>query len=387
MKLSGIKVVDLSQFLPGPHLSMMMADHGADVVMIEPPTGEPTRAVGLKTDGESIWFRNIGRGKKSLSLNLKHPEAKEALLKLMDSADVVIEAFRPGVVDRLGIGYDVVSARNPGVVYCSISAYGQTGPKRLNAAHDLSIQADSGLVAVNEGADGEPASPGVPCADMASSLMALSGILMALYARHTSGKGDYLDISMQDTLVAWTPNVMGPVFAENRAPVVKDERSWGGSAMYQVYKTKDGRHLTLGGSETKFAYNLLVALNREDLYPLCQELPGPVQRPVVEFFKETFLTKTLAEWTEWFKDVNVCWAPVRDLYEAMQEEHLAVREMVVKDSEGKSHLGVPIKFAQEPGKPDFARPKQGEHNTELLADLGYDDAAIAKMVEEGGVIS
>lgn len=386
MKLKNIRVVDLSQFLPGPHLSMMMADHGADVVMVEPPTGEPTREVGLKTNGESVWFRNIGRGKRSLSLNLKHGDAKEAVLKLIDGADVVIEAFRPGVVDRLGIGYDVVSKRNPGIVYCSISAYGQTGPKRLNAAHDLSIQADSGLVAVNEGADGQPASPAVPCADMAASLMALSGILMALYARHITGKGDYLDISMQDALVAWTPNVMGPVFAEQRAPVVKDERSWGGAAMYRIYQTKDGRHLTLGGSEIKFAYNLLSALGREDLFPLCKAPPGPAQRPVVAFLTDTFLMKTLVEWEAWLKNIDVCWAPVRDLYEAMQEPHLSEREMVIKDAQGTAHLGVPIKFSDQPAKPNFACPGQGEHSEELLKQLGYHDVAIAKLKQEGGVI-
>lgn len=383
MKLSGIKVVDLSQFLPGPHLSMMMADHGAEVIMVESPSGEPTRAIGLQQDGESIWFRNIARGKKSLCVDLKNEGAREALLKIMDTADVVIEAFRPGVVDRLGIGYEVVSQRNPGVVYCSISAYGQTGPKRLKPAHDLSIQADSGLVSVNEGADGQPASPGVPCADMAASLMAMSGILMALVARNTTGKGDYLDISMQDTLVAWTPNVLGPVFAENRAPVPKNERSWGGGAMYQVYRTQDGRHLTLGGSEAKFAKNLLEALGRPDLYPLCLLPPGPQQDPVKEFLRETFLTRSLADWDAWFANVDVCYAPVRNLYEAMQEAHLREREMLVVDSKGHSHLGVPIKFKHEPAVPCFDRPYQGQNNRELLSAAGYSEAEIEQLLAAG----
>ncbi|WP_317928536.1 CoA transferase [Halioxenophilus sp. WMMB6] len=386
MKLTGLKVVDLSQFLPGPHLSMMMADHGAEVIMVESPSGEPTRAIGLQQQGEAIWFRNIARGKKSLCLNLKEAEAKEALLKLLDSADVVIEAFRPGVVDRLGIGYEVVSARNPGIVYCSISAYGQTGPKRLKPAHDLSIQADSGLVAVNEGADGQPASPGVPCADMAASLMALSGILMALVSRDRTGKGDYLDISMQDTLVAWTPNVMGPVFAENRPPVVKDERSWGGAAMYQIYRTRDGRHLSLGGSELKFAKNLLEALGRPDLFELCKLPPGSGQDPVKAFLRETFATRTLAEWDQWFESVDVCYAPVRNLHEAMQEEHLIERQMVVTDDEGLTHLGVPIKFQNEPGQPRFKRPAQGQDNRGLLLSLGYRESEIEQMLAAGALV-
>ena len=132
MKLEGVKVLDLSLFLPGPHLSMMMADHGADVIKVEPPSGEPVRAVGLSKNGETVWFRNTHRGKRSLCLNLKDAEAKEVLLKLCEEADVFIEAFRPGAVERLGIDYATIKARNPGIVYCSISAYGQTGPKRLS---------------------------------------------------------------------------------------------------------------------------------------------------------------------------------------------------------------------------------------------------------------
>ncbi len=383
MKLSGIKVVDLSQFLPGPHLSMMMADHGAEVIMVESPSGEPTRGIGLKQAGEAIWFRNIARGKKSLSLNLKDESAKEALLKIIDEADVVIEAFRPGVVDRLGIGYDTVSQRNPGIVYCSISAYGQTGPKRLKPAHDLSIQADSGLVSVNEGLDGQPASPGVPCADMAASLMALSGILMALVGREKTGQGDYLDISMQDTLIAWTPNVMGPVFAEDRAPVPKHERSWGGAAMYQVYRTKDDQHLTLGGSEPKFAKNLLEALGRPDLFPLCLQPPGPEQDPVKAFFRDTFATRTLAEWDDWFANVDVCYAPVRNLHEALNEEHLQAREMLLTDKDGHSHLGVPIKFQHQPAQPCLERPSQGQDNRQLLQSAGYSDSDIDQLMGAG----
>lgn len=381
MKLQGIRVVDLSQFLPGPHLSMMMADHGADVIMVEPPGGEPVRNVGLSQDGETIWFRNIARGKKSISLNLKDPAGRDALLRLLDTADVVIEAFRPGVVDRLGIGYDVVSERNPRIVYCSISAYGQTGPKRLKPAHDLSIQADSGLVAVNEGADGKPASPGVPAADMAASLMALSGILAALLGRERSGRGDYLDISMQDALIAWTPNVMGPIFAEDRAPVVKHERSWGGAAFYQLYQTKDDRYISLGGSEPKFAKNLLAALGREDLFPLCLEPPGPVQDPVKQFLRETFSTKTLAEWEVFLADVDVCWAPVRTLHEAIQEEHLAERGMVLRDEKNHQHLGVPIKYKHEPAQPKFERPAQGEDGPTLLREVGLSDEEISAMME------
>lgn len=385
MKLQGIRVVDLSQFLPGPHLSMMMADHGAEVIMVEPPTGEPVRQIGLRENDETTWFRNVARGKKSISLNLKIPQARDALLRLMDSADVVIEAFRPGVVKRLGIDYDTVRARNPGVVYCSISAYGQTGPKKHTPAHDLSIQADSGLVSVNLGADDQPASPGVPAADMAGSLMALSGILMALLGRQSSGKGDYLDISMQDALVAWTPNVMGPVFVEDRAPLPKDERSWGGSAMYQLYRTGDGRHLCLGGSEPKFARNLLEALGRPDLVEFCLQPPGPAHEPVRAFFRETFATRSLDEWNQFMADIDVCYSPVRDLHEAIHDAHLRERDMLIEHN-GEKHLGVPIKFAEEAAQPNWSRPSQGQDGRELLEALGYGDAEMEALVTSGGLI-
>lgn len=379
MKLDGVKVVDLSLYLPGPHLTMMMADHGAEVIKVEPPAGEPVRQVGLRQAGHSVWFRNTHRNKQSLCLNLKDTAARDALLKLCENADVFIEAFRPGAVARMGLDYATVSAINPRIIYCSISAYGQTGPKRLDPAHDLSIQADAGVVSINEGKDGQPAMPAMPVADMAGSLMALSGILMALYRREQTGAGDYLDISMQDSLVAWLPNVMGPVFAEQRPPQPKQERSWGGGAMYNIYRCADGRFLTLGGSEIKFAANLLTALGREDLIDCCKQPPGEAHAPVREFFAETFAQRTLAQWQAFLKNVDLCWAPVRDLHEALAEPHLQVREMHLCDDKGISHLGIPIKFSREPGQLKTQLPLKGEHNQTILSGLGYSADEIAQL--------
>ncbi|MBU3023535.1 CaiB/BaiF CoA-transferase family protein [Aestuariibacter sp. A3R04] len=379
MKLEGIKVLDLSLFLPGPHFTMMMADHGAEVISLEPPGGEPVRHVGLKQNGESVWFRNVFRGKKSINLNLKSEAGKQAFLRLCGEVDVLVEAFRPGVVDRLGIGYDAVKAVNPGIVYCSVSAYGQTGPKRLQPAHDLSIQADSGAVSINEGMDGQPAQPAMPVADMAGSLMAFSGILMALLRKQQTGDGDYLDISMQDSLVAWYANVMGPPFAENRSPEPKEERSWGGAAMYNIYKTADNKYLTLGGSELKFTRNLLVALGREDLYELCTLPPGDAQAQVKAFFVEIFAGKTLDEWCDFLSAVDVCWSPVRDLNTAIRDAHLQHREMLLTDESGNYHLGVPIKYHQEPARPCFTLPGFSEHTEEVLRDIGYSREQIDKM--------
>jgi crotonobetainyl-CoA:carnitine CoA-transferase CaiB-like acyl-CoA transferase len=373
MKLEGIRVIDLSLFLPGPHLTMLMADHGAEVIKLEPPgEGEPVRHVGASQAGHTVWFRNTHRGKKSISLDLKDAAQKEALLQLIDTADVMVEGFRPGTVERLGIDYATVAKRNPRIVYCSISAFGQTGPKRLKPAHDLAIQADSGVVSLNLGRDGKPTHPNMPVADMAGSLMALSGILMALYRRDNvvngTGQGDYLDISMQDSLLSWTPNVMGIPFAENKSPQVQQQRSFGGGSFYNLYETTDHKWLALGGSEHKFVKNLLTALGRPDLIAAGSTPPGPSHEPVKVFLREIFATKTLAEWTVFLDGVDVCWAPVRDLYEATQEAHLAVRGTIHVDADRAKHLNNPIKFANEPAQPDWRLPEVGEHNKDYTGE-------------------
>ena len=222
MKLEGVRVLDLSLFLPGPHLSQVMADHGAEVIKVEPPgEGDPGRHIGLGERGCSVFFRNLNRGKRSVTLNLKAPAAREALMRIAESADVFIEAFRPGVAARLGFDYEAVRERNPRIIYCSISAFGQSGPYRDMPAHDLACEAMAGILSVNLGNDGEPAMPAVPVADFAAASMALAGILMALYRRERTGEGDRLDISMHDAALAWLPNVLGPVFVEKRAPVPK----------------------------------------------------------------------------------------------------------------------------------------------------------------------
>jgi len=370
MKLEGYRIIDVTQFLPGPHLTLMMADHGADVIKIEPHgEGDAARQIGLRDGEHTVFFRNVNRGKRSVCLDLKDAHARALLLELVETADVFIEGFRPGVADRLGIGAAAVTSRNPRIGYCSISAFGQTGPYRDIPAHDLAVEALAGSLSVNLGSDNTPALPGIPAADMASSLLALSGILMALLRREKTGRGDRLDISMHDSLVAWLPNALGTVFAQDRAPVPKDERAWGGAAFYNIYTTRDGRHVVLGGQELKFVRTLLEELGRADLVALCQQGPGRHQQPVVDFLREVFRQRSRAEWVEWFVGRDVAFAPVKDLWEALHDPQLAAREMVLLDAEGRRHLGIPIKFGNEPGTVRFSVPKHGEHTTEVLAEL------------------
>lgn len=387
MKLAGLNVIDLSAFLPGPHLTMMMADHGADVVMVEPANGvgEPTREIGWKTpDGVSVWFRNIARGKRSLKLNLKDPDGQALLHALAKEADVVVEAFRPGVAKRLAADYETLSAINPRLVYCSISAFGQEGAYVTKPAHDLTVQALAGLVDLNRGLeDGKPASPNMPVADMAASLMALSAILMALYRRHETGRGDFIDMAMYDACLSWTPNVTGPVFADGDHPPVKDMRSFGGAAMYHVYETRDGKFLVLGGSEPKFAKNLLDALGRPDLFELARTGPGPDQEPLRAFFRETFRQKPLADWEAFLADIDVCWAPVRTLKDAFEDPHTEARGLVFTDADGNRHIGLPMKFRNEPGKPSTSLPGFGEHSEALARKAGFDADRIKAMKDRG----
>lgn len=363
MKLDGIKVLDLSQFLPGPHLTMTMADHGATVIMVEPKNGvgEPVRAMGARMpDGTAVWFRNIARGKYSVVLDLKNAEDKATFLKLASDADVIVEAFRPGVVKRLGIDYDTVSAANPRIVYCSISAFGQDGPWRDKPSHDLGVQALAGTLDLSRSlADNTPNMPNLVAADMASSLTALSAILMALLAREKTGKGDYIDIAMYDSLLAWTPNITGTVFAEDKAPVPHEMRNYGGQAMNRIYETKDGQFIVLAGSEAKFSENLLRALGRLDFLDIAKGEPGPSQAPLIACFTQTFQQKTRAEWEAFLEPIDLCWAPVRSLKDAFGDANAAARHMLMRDAEGNRHIGPAIKFRNDPATPNFRLPDYG----------------------------
>lgn len=384
MKLSGVKVVDLSLFLPGPMLTLAMADHGADVVKIEPmDEGEPTRRIGYSKGGESVWFRNTHRGKKSLRLNLKSAMGREIFLRLVRDADVVVEAFRPGVVDRLGVGYDAVSAVNPRVVYCSISAFGQFGRYVAKPAHDLAVQALAGVILLNEGQDGKPTMPHMPVADALASLTALSGVLMALLKARETGVGDYLDIAMLDSVLAWTPNVTGKIFATGEAHTPKNERSWGGNAMYNLYECADGGWIALGGAEVKFAEALLGALGRPDLAEFARLPPGAGQEPLRAFLRETFRSKTREAWTRWFAEKDVAFAPALNLLEAFNDPNTAERGMISRDARGNEIVGAPIKFRREPGNVEGAAPACGAHADAILAGLGYSREEIEQARRDG----
>lgn len=362
-KLSGIRVVDLSQFLPGPMMTVMMADQGAEVIKIEPLAGDPARDQApfdrYGAEDHSVWFANLNRGKQSVVLDLKSDAGKADLRDLVAGADVFVEGFRPGVMDRLGFDYASVRAIRPDIVYCSISAFGQEGALAHHPAHDMAVQALAGFLSVNDSPDGTPVVPGAPSADMAAGLTALSAVLMALVGRERTGEGAYIDCAMFDSLLPWCAHTAGSAIAGGESPVSARQRSLGGAAFYQVYVTSDGRHVVLGGREIKFARNLLTALGREDLLPLA-EAPAGEQGELIAFLAGTFARRTRDEWVAWFADKDVAFSPVLDFREAFDQPHIAERGLLVECDGGGRHIAPAIRFAGERWTPGKV-PGRGEH--------------------------
>ncbi len=344
-KLSGIKVVDLSVFLPGPMMTMMMADQGADVWKVETAAGDPARGQGPFEAGQSVWFRNLNRGKKSVVLDLKSEHGKARLWELIGGADVFVEGFRPGVMKRLGFDYAAVSARYPRIVYCSISAFGQEGAMAHHPAHDMAVQALAGFLSVNDGADGTPVVPGAASADMAAGLTALSSVLMALIGRDRTGRGDYIDCAMFDSILPWCAHTAGGAIAGGDASQSSQQRSLGGAAFYQVYQTSDGKHIVLGGREMKFVTALMTALGKPDLIAIAEQ-PAGEQGELMAYLRSVFITRTRNEWVNWFQDKDVAFAPVLDFREALDRPHIAERGLMV-EQDGAHQIAPAIRFASE----------------------------------------
>jgi crotonobetainyl-CoA:carnitine CoA-transferase CaiB-like acyl-CoA transferase len=348
-KLSGITVIDLSVFLPGPMMTMMMADQGAEVIKIETAAGDPARDQAPFEAGQSVWFRNLNRGKKSIVLDLKSDAGKARLWAMIDGADVFVEGFRPGVMTRLGFDYAAVSACNPRIIYCSISAFGQDGALAHHPAHDMATQALAGFLSVNDGPDGTPVVPGTASADMAAGLTALSATLMALLGRDRTGKGDYIDCAMFDSVLPWCVHVAGSAIAGGEAPISAKQRSLGGAGFYQVYATSDAKHIVLGGREIKFAENLLNALGRPDLIEHAKREAGE-QDELIAYLRSVFAERSRDEWVAWFADKDVAFAPVLDFREALNESHIAERNLWI-EHDGVHHIAPAIRFASEKWAP------------------------------------
>ena len=374
--LSDIIILDLSRLLPGPFCSMILADHGARVITIE----------DRRYQKEKFFLTSVNRNKQHMTLNLKTAEGRSIFYRLVKKADVVIEGFRPGVVQRLGVDYDTVNNVNPAIIYCAISGYGQSGSMKDKAGHDVNYLAHSGVLELIGVPDRPPAIPGIQIADMAGGgLNAAIGILLALLARGKTGKGQYIDISMTDGSVSLLSLLLHFQQNNGQAPRRADMRFSHRYACYNTYETKDGRFLSIGAVEKKFWDRLCKLFNVPEYSHL--QYDDDRREEIIDFMRRTFKTKTLLQWEELLEDVDACWASVKTLEEVLHEKYFREREMVVDLGDGKgnltTHFGTPIKLSRTPGGVRTPSPDFGADTRDILSELGYSNRDIDLMIERG----
>ncbi|MGE5851362.1 MAG: CaiB/BaiF CoA transferase family protein, partial [Candidatus Methylomirabilota bacterium] len=328
--LKGITILDLTRLLPGPYGTMLLADLGAEVVKIEEPeVGDYARVFEPSVGGEGAAFQAVNRNKKSVALNLKVEAGKAAFRRLAATADVVVEQFRPGVMDRLGLGWEALKALNPRLVYCALTGFGQDGPYRNRVGHDINYIALGGLLHLTGMEGGPPVLPGVQVADLSGGMMAALGILAALLARERTGEGRCVDVAMLDTVMSWLGLQAAFLGATGKTPQRGRWFLGGGLPGYQVYETRDGRYISVGALEEKFWRNLCVALGREDLIPFAE--PDEAKRREIQAeLGGIFKAKTRDEWCAQLADAEVCFAPVNDLAEALADPQARHRGMAAE---------------------------------------------------------
>jgi crotonobetainyl-CoA:carnitine CoA-transferase CaiB-like acyl-CoA transferase len=387
--LDGIRVLDLTRLLPGGFCSWLLADLGADVLKIEEPgRGDYLRWFPPIKVRESGMFLVLNRNKRSLTLNLKTEAGHEVFRRLVATADVVLEGFRPGVMDRLGLGWKTLHEINPRLVYCAISGYGQDGPYRDLVGHDLNYLGIAGALELMGERGRPPIVPGLSIADIGGGAqMAATGILAALLARTHTGQGQFVDISMTDGVVAWLSIHAGRYFTDGMAPTRGEMALAGAFPCYQVYACADGRYLTIGCIEPQFWRNLCVALGLEEY--VAHQWAEDRREEIFARLSDVFRMRTREEWFAYLRDREVCVGPSSTFDEAFADPQLVHRQMV-RDAEhpveGRvRELGPPIKLSDTPAEYRLPAPGLGEHNGDVLRGLGYNEAEIAAM-ERAGVI-
>jgi crotonobetainyl-CoA:carnitine CoA-transferase CaiB-like acyl-CoA transferase len=367
--LQDIRVLDLSRMLPGPYCSMMLAELGAEVIKVEEPTvGDPTRRTPPMIEGRSAPFAQINRNKKSIALDLKQTEGRDIFLKLASTADCVLEQFRPGVVDRLGINYSSVAEVNPRIVYCSLTGFGQNGPHRDRSGHDLNYLALSGVLGLTTDKSGKPVIPGVQIADLAGGMIAAFAIVAALLARERTGCGQYIDVSMFDVMLSMLPVPAAHHFAGQTIGVGGKYVLSGAYPFYNVYETSDGKFMTLGALEPKFWANFCRKVDRDDL--IARQFDAGEQREnLFEEVRAIFKSRTQSEWTEFMRDADCCCEPVLSISEALGHAQTRAREMV-REFAGIKYLGLGYKMSQLQPSDSGLPPALGEHTEEILTAIG-----------------
>ena len=370
--LTDIRILDMSRLLPGPFCTRLFADMGADVIKIEEPVkGDYARDFVPRRGDFACWFMEVNRNKKSVALDLKQESDRTLFLELAKTAQVVVESYRPGVLEKLGVDFATVRKVNPKIVYCSITGYGKQGPLVKQADHDIGYQSVAGLISLSGGKDGEPAIPGVLAADMQASAMAGMSILAALHHAERTGEGQEISISLFDTCLALVPGVSATYFGNGFVNMRGNNWLSGANPNYNVYRTKDGRYMSVGCLEEKFWKNLCRVLERPDLVPAIRE------EDKYPWLKQELATviagKTMREWVELAKGSDACFAPVLNYDEALASEQVIADEMVldVEDEElGKyKTMGFVTKFSGTPCALYRRAPRLGEHTEEILKEI------------------
>src|SRR5262245_51463261 len=389
---AGLRMLDLSRLLPGPYCSLLFADLGAEVIKVEEPgRGDYARRTPPFWGQSEVgaYFRLLNRNKKSVSIDLKAEAGKAVFRRLVRTADVLLESFRPGVMDRLGLGWEVLRAENPRLVYCAISGYGQDGPYRHLVGHDVNYMGYAGALSVTGPRDGPPLSPGVQVADLGGgALMAAFAIAAALHHRHQSGEGQFVDVSMTDGVVSWLIPHLAAFFATDRVPERAQERLNGGWPCYGGYEAADGRHVTLGALEPQFWANFCRLTAREDLRSL-QHVEGAERDRVEGELRQLFRTRTRAEWVALLHEADVCAGPVLELDEVVRDPQLVQRGLFTAVEHPKlgsvRQVAFPVQMSATPAQVRTSPPELGEHTDAVLQTLGYDAAAIAAFRRDGVV--
>jgi alpha-methylacyl-CoA racemase len=386
--LKGLKILDFTTLLPGPYATMTLADLGAEVLRIvsgsRPDVVDfmPPSLPGTNLSCATAW---LGRGKRCMALNLKDPRAKGIVQKLIADYDILIEQFRPGVMAKLSLDYETLKAVNPGLIYCSLTGYGQTGPLKNRAGHDINYLARSGIMSYSGRKTSGPCLTGIQIADIASgSNNAVIGILAAIIHRQRTGEGQHVDVSMTDGVVAFNA-ISGAAFLVDGTENRREEGLLNGGSFYDFYETKDGQYLSFGGLEPQFFAAFCETIGRPDL------IAGGVMPPelprVKEEVREALKTKTRDEWMALFAKVDACVEPVLALGEVLADPHISARGLVVEaDLPGEGtvrQLGHPIRYSATPPEYRSAGVPAGTHTREVIRELGYTDAEIEKFEKTG----
>ena len=375
--LAGIKVVDLSRLLPGPYCSMILADHGARVIAVEDKRYE-----------KDLFLSTVYRNKEHMSLNLKTKKGLEIFYQLVRDADIVLEGFRPGTVEKLGVDYETIREFNPGVIYCSISGYGQDSDYRHKAGHDVNYQALAGVLDLIGEPDRGPSIPGVQLGDIVGGgLNGALGVIMALFARERNGYGQYIDISMTDGVLGLLPLVLemsnNGQIAYKRGDSIFAHRY----ACYNTYPTKDGRYIAVGAVENKFWKNLCEHLGCPEY--TAYQYDENKREEIIQVLREKFRQKTLTQWEEELKNLEVCCEAVKNFNEVLEEplfrQRGSIQEFEDKNGDTRPTLGVPIKFSQDPGELRTPPATFGRDTTQIIQELGYREEDIEELQRQGVV--